>query len=328
MRGSEPDLSICAKQAIAFLHKYLLTDHPGIRGQRVDQYLPGTNLSQVTNDDKILECCRFAQANLTENVLMLSNDKNLCVKAHIHGVGTVSQYKGSPEALVGEIGQQFGLPNMKIVPYHPIPKRNRPQPVSNGHGHEPVAAPVGLISDDDVLMGDADEVKRDHSDKEFDSDGMDVDEQGNPIYPVRAPPYQDPSDPMEVVCNGLVDMLLGCMPPSLTTLLRRNLGRLAPEPPKRWSIQLIADTLHDNRHTAFHKVLSDRFFSEDLPFLKRTAKDLDRGKERNRVLVTKGELLKLMDIGVRLVDCCSGAGFPDDRDRALRLLRGMKETLA
>ena len=45
--SKQPNLANCARQAITFLHKYLLDDHPGIRGQRVDQYLPGTNLSQV-----------------------------------------------------------------------------------------------------------------------------------------------------------------------------------------------------------------------------------------------------------------------------------------
>ena len=141
------------------------------------------------------------------------------------------------------------------------------------------------------------------------------------------PRRQDPSDPVDFVCTELIIMLLGCMPPTLTALLRANLGDRAPEPPTKWTVQILAETLHDNRHTVFHKLLSDRFFSDDLPFLRRLARDLDRGKERGRMLITKGELVKILDIAVRLVEVCSAAGFPNDRERALGLLRGFKKQI-
>ncbi|CAG8445622.1 3683_t:CDS:2 [Ambispora leptoticha] len=87
--NSQPALSTLAQTAINFLHNCLLNGQEGVRGQRLDE-----NVDKAEkNDDKILDCCRYFKLEARCPVTLLSNDKNLCVKAMVHEIPTESYQK-------------------------------------------------------------------------------------------------------------------------------------------------------------------------------------------------------------------------------------------
>ncbi|KAI8847778.1 PIN domain-containing protein [Chytridium lagenaria] len=75
-----------ARKAIDFLYRSLLSKKPSIRGQRLEDRLPDLDVLKMSNDDRILECCRFSKKFQAIRVYLLSNDKNLCVNAMFHGI--------------------------------------------------------------------------------------------------------------------------------------------------------------------------------------------------------------------------------------------------
>ncbi|XP_030853400.1 transcriptional protein SWT1 isoform X1 [Strongylocentrotus purpuratus] len=80
-------LSSAARKALDFLHKNR-TD-PNIKGQSYNHFLKTKREKDVkeTSDDKILRYCLQCKKKYPENlVVLLSNDKNLCVKASFSGV--------------------------------------------------------------------------------------------------------------------------------------------------------------------------------------------------------------------------------------------------
>ncbi|KAK9479428.1 PIN domain-containing protein [Lipomyces japonicus] len=96
------DVGFLARKANNWLFKALARSNPGIRGQRSSEVIqPGENA-----DDSILDCCRYFQERLQKSVVLFSNDKNLCVKALIYSLRTVTYVRGltAIEILVKSIG--------------------------------------------------------------------------------------------------------------------------------------------------------------------------------------------------------------------------------
>lgn len=78
--------SVNARIAVKFLQQALLTLN-GIHWQKIDQrFTPTDSNVLITNDDQILDCCLFAKLHITESVFLLTGDKNLSLKAAIHGI--------------------------------------------------------------------------------------------------------------------------------------------------------------------------------------------------------------------------------------------------
>lgn len=75
-----------------------------------------------SNDDKILDCCLYAVEHITPNVVMLCNDKNLCIKSELHGIITFSNYDKSPAQFLEELSSErvsswfFSHPKFKQSP--------------------------------------------------------------------------------------------------------------------------------------------------------------------------------------------------------------------
>ncbi|KAG0343624.1 RNA endoribonuclease [Podila humilis] len=94
-RRSEVDVSLKARQAIKFIQDEL--ERPAtkrsLRGQKVSECLE----KRQTNDDYILDCCQYFQKLMSDRkrtkVTLFSNDRNLCVKALIHEIATISHGK-------------------------------------------------------------------------------------------------------------------------------------------------------------------------------------------------------------------------------------------
>ncbi|KAJ3143119.1 hypothetical protein HK101_003238, partial [Irineochytrium annulatum] len=100
--GDAATLGDLAKKANDFIYNCLVKSVPTFRGQKAADILLTEDRGSMDSDDRILECCRFAQINLSPNVILLSNDKNLCVKALVNSAKTVSYYKGNARDFVDE----------------------------------------------------------------------------------------------------------------------------------------------------------------------------------------------------------------------------------
>ncbi|XP_066295474.1 transcriptional protein SWT1-like isoform X2 [Branchiostoma lanceolatum] len=77
-----------AAQAVRYLYKCLQNRHPRVRGQTAQEgsvKLVGFN--PECNDDRVLQCClMYSQKYTGVNVILFTNDKNLCNKAVINGM--------------------------------------------------------------------------------------------------------------------------------------------------------------------------------------------------------------------------------------------------
>ncbi|KAJ3300908.1 hypothetical protein HDU76_005971, partial [Blyttiomyces sp. JEL0837] len=106
-------VSKLAKLANDFLYKAFLDRKlkRGIRGQKVDERLPipKGEVIVMTNDDRILECCRYCQIHYSPHVFLLSNDKNLCVKAMIQSITPISNPKFGVEEFLDKVRHTAGI---------------------------------------------------------------------------------------------------------------------------------------------------------------------------------------------------------------------------
>ncbi|KAJ3289272.1 hypothetical protein HK104_007564 [Borealophlyctis nickersoniae] len=487
------DLSHCARDAIGFLHKSLSVNLPGLKGQTLDEFLPGVDTSKMTNDDKILECCRYAQSHYSPHVKLLSNDKNLCVKAMIHSIAPVSNYKRTAGDFIDEARKQLGMgpappgrpllpprlatatatmpvsvpparrksassqstpaakrrnsvssgaderettdssrcsPSVergtshsiqvverrtstslrptsakaassnpaasKAVPAHSDsakPSSSKPNSAnsasskssksSSSHSEKPSEEPV----DEVISKSQKRKMKRDRKkalegagvvpmmvdmplgpaqtlvaspametayviqDEEM-HDAMDLDEPIQPenvvlppstqretpraraeaaLFPVPAPSQPSPSDPIEFVSREVADLLTGGMPPTFAAMFHKHMGEswrtMVPSPPPTWTVDFVVYLLDTQWRSCFVNELPPQFKPDYLPVLRRTAKDLDRGRKRHRVYVTKGDLMKVVRAVEILVGCCGKAGFVDDERRAKALVGTFKRLL-
>ncbi|KAF9300319.1 RNA endoribonuclease [Mortierella antarctica] len=94
-RGGEVDVVDKARRAIKYIQDELEKpeNKRSLRGQKIGECLE----KRETNDDYILDCCQYFQSELGTDkktkVTLFSNDRNLCVKAMIHEVATLSHGK-------------------------------------------------------------------------------------------------------------------------------------------------------------------------------------------------------------------------------------------
>lgn len=111
-------IGVLARNAINLLQELFLNHSPGLVGQRKSDTLdsvlsPNNSFNNLksfvrhTNsspDDLILDCCLFAQAASKNGIVfLLSNDKNLCLKALIHHIEPISQFHQGADILLNKI---------------------------------------------------------------------------------------------------------------------------------------------------------------------------------------------------------------------------------
>ncbi|KAF9971932.1 hypothetical protein BGZ73_005022 [Actinomortierella ambigua] len=92
-RGSEVDLAGKARRAIIYIQEQLAKDEQmrGLWGQKLGECV---DAKTTKNDDAILDCCRYYKTLYPDihqtRISLLSNDRNLGVKAMIHEIGHIS----------------------------------------------------------------------------------------------------------------------------------------------------------------------------------------------------------------------------------------------
>lgn len=107
-----------ARWANDWIYAALATNNGTVVGQKLSQRID----KFATQDDAILDCCLFYQTTYpTSLVVMLSNDKNLCLKALANEVLTVSYRPGMNAKLIGEmVLQENHRRNARALPKLPI----------------------------------------------------------------------------------------------------------------------------------------------------------------------------------------------------------------
>ncbi|KAI8820081.1 PIN domain-containing protein [Fimicolochytrium jonesii] len=113
-KSERPDV---ARRAIDFLFRGMARGVRGLVGQTRKDVLGDVGEERGNGDDQILECCRYVQNRITPRVMLMSNDKNLCLKALIHGIQTVTNYSTStPGEFLDQARSHLGLPPAPPLP--------------------------------------------------------------------------------------------------------------------------------------------------------------------------------------------------------------------
>lgn len=89
-------IGLLARWANDWIYKNLANLDSSIMGQKLQQ----TINPHCVKDDAILDCCLYFKEKLECFVVLLSNDKNLCLKALTEGILTVSFRKGMSAQLI------------------------------------------------------------------------------------------------------------------------------------------------------------------------------------------------------------------------------------
>ncbi|KAI8518749.1 RNA endoribonuclease [Branchiostoma belcheri] len=120
-----------AAQAVRYLYKCLQNRHPRVRGQTAQEgsvKLVGFN--PECNDDRVLQCClMYSQKFSGVNVILFTNDKNLCNKAVINGLQAFTRENLMPgiKAMYPEDGV---TPAIAAVPKNTMPVPVKPEPTN------------------------------------------------------------------------------------------------------------------------------------------------------------------------------------------------------
>ncbi|SAL94807.1 hypothetical protein [Absidia glauca] len=79
-----------ARKAMRFLEATFQRKSSALRGQRSDEAFDRDSSQKVAGDDRILDCCLYFRYHLEKSVLLLSNDRNLSIKALVHHIDALS----------------------------------------------------------------------------------------------------------------------------------------------------------------------------------------------------------------------------------------------
>jgi len=98
--GDRTRVQIVARKAIDFLFQASMMNDPFIRGQTLMEFKEtvksSTVSSELNNDDRIIECCSYFIGKIPPTIanqtrlILLSNDKNLCVKSRFSNIDAYS----------------------------------------------------------------------------------------------------------------------------------------------------------------------------------------------------------------------------------------------
>lgn len=101
-------LGLRARMANAWIFEQLGARSQSLFGQKVSERLG----ESTKGDDAILDCCRYFQHKADAFVVILSDDKNLCMKALIHEIMTVSYQEGMTAETIARITADEYAKNM------------------------------------------------------------------------------------------------------------------------------------------------------------------------------------------------------------------------
>ncbi|KAH6572785.1 hypothetical protein BASA50_006844 [Batrachochytrium salamandrivorans] len=352
-------LGDCARQAIQFLYTALSTSNSSssssnnsnntsrIRGQSKAEADRLPYRADANNDDLILESCLQCVSDIASTAVLLSNDKNLCIKAAINGIPTISEFRGNHHALLDEIQAQVSkhIAASKVVkpipasysslthasiqtPFHiasnvshlPFQSAQDPHPIANSSTlhHEQY--------DSDVYMMDMDEMPS--------NTGHDI---PAPVFleafptPVNISPasmHQEQQDLHALLQleSGLFGCVLACIPVILQKAHGNDWIAIArvSQPTELAHIIEMIDQLW---HSVFVDVLGKNIHAQ-LSLNRRIAQDIRRSVRRQKMALTRGDLLIfLRDMESIACECCRYCGFMDDAVRVRGIIQHVRSVL-
>ncbi|CAO3652437.1 unnamed protein product [Cunninghamella echinulata] len=89
-KGKQERVDELARKAMRFLEGLLVKQSPALRGQKTNEIYDNDNIKTYVGDDRILDCCLYFRYRLEKPVKLLSNDRNLCIKAMVHCIEAIS----------------------------------------------------------------------------------------------------------------------------------------------------------------------------------------------------------------------------------------------
>ncbi|KAF8462550.1 PIN domain-containing protein [Kalaharituber pfeilii] len=116
-----------ARQAVNWQHKMFQIVHKGVWGQRREESIE-RNLS---GDDAILDCCRYFSEREGILTVLLSDDRNLCVKARVYDLLTVSFDPGvthTARQILDKVAAEIRSVKASSSPSNQMPPRSPPAP--------------------------------------------------------------------------------------------------------------------------------------------------------------------------------------------------------
>ncbi|KAJ3142600.1 hypothetical protein HK100_000029 [Physocladia obscura] len=138
-KSSQGDISVMARYAGNLIYQAFISRAENIVGQRDGETLEdirgniGNGGDVMTNDDRILDYARFCQQKFSgAKVVLLSNDKNLCTKAMIESLETISNYKETPESFVRMILASLGQQQQQQTAATPLNSSSSSSSSKNG----------------------------------------------------------------------------------------------------------------------------------------------------------------------------------------------------
>jgi len=96
-----------SRSAIDWCYKLMHYADPIVKGQKIYERLN----REAIKDDSILDCCLYLQMKCPRSlVILMSNDKNLCVKALSNDILTISYRRGmTAELIASRVVQEYGF---------------------------------------------------------------------------------------------------------------------------------------------------------------------------------------------------------------------------
>ncbi|KAJ8323672.1 hypothetical protein QVD99_007163 [Batrachochytrium dendrobatidis] len=332
-------LGDCARQAIQFLFNALSDfSNNKVRGQ-VKSNVSTLYGSDIVNDDLILQCCLQCVPETASKVVLLSNDKNLCVKALIHGIPTISDFKGNSQALVNEIQHQASKykqqskTNLSNHNSHSSLNQTSIQQhttsIHSTHLHAFSIEPSNHMQQDQTHMMDED-VMMDMDDMETEPIVVSSHVADLKTYPVPASISSALIHTEQKTLLALAQLetdWMACMMACIPVILYKKYGdewavisQVTPPKEMEQVIQLI-DKLWEQ---VFCSVL-DRNLFKQLGLNQRTAKDIRRSVRTNKLLLTRGDLtVFLQDMEQIARECCRWCGLTEDMERMKQLIWNIK----
>lgn len=148
-------VSTHAQTANAWLYSQLSQNTTVVVGQRMNDVV---STDCQSPDDSILDCCRFAMMSFARHVVLVSNDKNLCVKALVHAIKTLSDLKNRQDGMlvVAELARmatEFDHANaLPFQDYTKLSHQRRADSYTNGYADH-----RNGDHENDVMMGCTDD---------------------------------------------------------------------------------------------------------------------------------------------------------------------------
>lgn len=106
-RGRTSSVASLARKANEWIYRALAKLDKRVVGQKLSEMCSPT--SDLHGDDGILDCCMYFRKKMQLLTVILSNDRNLCTKALIHEIKTVTFVKGLTAKAIGEVVRNEAL---------------------------------------------------------------------------------------------------------------------------------------------------------------------------------------------------------------------------